>query len=539
MNILLTVLVSAIAAVALPSLLQVVRVLYAQFTSPLRGMVGPENPSLLLGHFRQLEDDSELTKKWKAQYGANFQMKGLFSTRELYTSDTKALTHITNHSDLYQKPGFVRYHLSRIVGTGLLVVEGDDHRRQRKILNPAFGISQIRELTNVLLEKSIQLRDIWAEEIAGEPNGVARINVLSWASKMTLDAIGQAGFNYQFNALDPAGEPSELNNIFNRLFHGPRSKIGTALLLVQAMVPIMRFLPTRGSRLLKKAAAGMSRIGAGLLRDTRAALQEDQGSGNKVRRRDLLSLLLKANETSDAPMGDKDLVAQLPAFFVAGHETTSTAIAWALYALARNPDVQHKLRAELRALDADLDGIPTLDALNSLPYLEQVLRETLRLHAPVAHTGRIAMADDVLPLAKPYTDAQGRVHESLRISKGQLIHIPILDVNTDTEIWGADAELFRPERWDSESLPAAARAVPGVYAHLFTFLAGPRNCIGFRFALAELKALLFVLVRAFEFEIDIPEGGVGRTSSAVQRPNVLSELAMGAQMPLNVKPYRE
>lgn len=94
-----------------------------------------------------------------------------------------------------------------------------------------------------------------------------------------------------------------------------------------------------------------------------------------------------------------------------------------------------------------------------------------------------------------------------------------------------------PERW--ESVPDSARGVPGVWAHLFTFLAGPRNCIGFRFALAEMKALLFVLVRAFEFEIDVPEGGVGNTNAPVQRPVVLTEPEKGAQMPLILRPYRE
>ncbi|KAJ7754371.1 cytochrome P450 [Mycena maculata] len=537
-------LLSAVAALGSYAIFHLVKYLHQQLTSPLRGLPGPPNPSLFLGHFKELTDDSDITQKWKAQYGLNFQMKNLFSTRELYTADTKALTHIAVHSDIYQKAQFVRYLLSRTVGNGLLVVEGDDHRRQRKILNPAFGVPQIRELTSVFVEKSIQLRNIWASEIASADDGAARIDVLSWTSKTTLDIIGQAGFNYHFNALSVAGKPSELNKVFSQIFHGPQSKLQTALRLLQGLVPILRPLasdiplhaphPIGRRRLLQKAQDSMARIGEELLAESRAALNADKSEGEPARRRDLLSLLLKANASDDAPLSDKDLIAQLPAFFVAGHETTSTATAWALYALARNPAVQQKLRTELLTLDTDE---PSLDNLNALPYLEMVLRETLRAHSPVTHTGRIATADDVLPLARPYVDAQGRAHDTLRISKGQLIHIPIFDVNTDTDIWGPDAATFRPERWDA--VPESARAVPGVWAHLFTFLAGPRNCIGFRFALAEMKALLFVLVRAFEFEIDVPEGGVGHTSTPVQRPIVLGEREKGAQMPLIVRPYRE
>ncbi|KAJ7121087.1 cytochrome P450 [Mycena epipterygia] len=528
------VLLSAIGTLVSYAVFCLTRFLYEHLTSPLRGMVGPNNPSLLFGHFKELEHNPSLTGKWKAQYGLNFQMKGLLGTRELYTADTKALNHIVLHSYLYQKAPSVRYTLSRIVGTGLIFVEGDDHKAQRKILNPAFGIPQIRELTSVFVEKSIQLKDIWASEVASSDGGAARIDVLQWISKMTLDVIGQAGFNYHLNALNPAGTPSELNRVLGQILHAPQSHLQKALRLLQAVVPIFRPLPIPGNRLFTEAQAKMSRIGEELLADSRASVKSGFGAGDGTRHRDLLSLLLKANATADVPLSDKDLIAQLPTFFVAGNDTTSTATAWALYALARNQDAQRTLREELLSVDTEN---PTLDELNALPYLENVIRETMRAHSPVAFTSRMAMADDVLPLSRPYVDGEGKIHESLRISKWQMIHIPILDVNTDKEIWGEDAQVFRPERWNH--VPESARAVPGVWAHLFTFLAGPRNCIGFRFALAEMKALLFVLIRAFEFGIDIPEGGVGRTSMAVQHPLVLSERSKGAQMPLVVKTYRE
>ncbi|KAJ7096873.1 cytochrome P450 [Mycena epipterygia] len=524
---------SVIGTLASYSLFHLLKFLYGQFTSPLRGMVGPKNPSLLLGHFKELEDDSALTEKWKARYGLNFQMKGLFSARELYTADTKALSHIAVHSYLYQKPPFVRYSLSQVVETGLIVVEEDEHKRQ----NPAFGVPQIRELTSVFVEKSVQLRDIWADEMTLAAGESALIDVLPWISKMTLDVIGQAGFNYHFNALDPTAKPSELNKVFSQIFHARPSKIRAALRLpISSFLPFLRRFnkvqPFPGSRLLKTAQASMARIGEELLADTRTSLKSKLAPGDGGRRRDLLSLLLKANIAEATPLSDKDLIAQLPAFFVAGHETTSTATAWALYALARNPGAQRKLREELLGLDTES---PTLDELNGLPYLESVIRETMRAHSPVAYTARIATTDDILPLSRPYVDGNGRMHDSLRISKGQVIHIPILDVNLDKETWGDDAAEFRPERWDD--VPAAASAVPGVWAHLFTFLAGPRNCIGFRFALAEMKALLFVLIRALEFEMAVPEGGIGRTSTPVQRPVVLSEMDKGAQMPLVVKRY--
>ena len=89
----------------------------------------------------------------------------------------------------------------------------------------------------------------------------------------------------------------------------------------------------------------------------------------------------------------------------------STAIAWTLYALSCNSAVQTTLRAELRACPTD---IPTMDQLNALPYLEGVVREVLRLYAPVSSTQRIAMHDAEIPLQKPFKDSHGNMQSSIR-----------------------------------------------------------------------------------------------------------------------------
>ena len=98
-------------------------------------------------------------------------------------------------------------------------------------------------------------------------------------------------------------------------------------------------------------------------------------------------------------------------FIVAGHETTSVATTWCLFALTQAPDVQRRLRAELLALDTDT---PDMDALNALPYLDMVIRETLRVHPPVTNTLRVAVRDDVIPLDVPFVDARGEVQYSIR-----------------------------------------------------------------------------------------------------------------------------
>lgn len=102
---------------------------------------------------------------------------------------------------------------------------------------------------------------------------------------------------------------------------------------------------------------------------------------------------------------------EIPTFLVAGHETTSTATAWALFALTQSPESQTKLRNELLSVSTDN---PTMDELNDLPYLDAVIRETLRVHSPVPSTMRVAVKDDILPLGDPVRTTNGEMIDCIR-----------------------------------------------------------------------------------------------------------------------------
>ncbi|KAJ7127450.1 cytochrome P450 [Mycena crocata] len=499
---------------------------YRRMTSPFRYMDGPPNPSWLLGNFGR--NPFAVTQMWQARYGPTFKFHSVFSSLQLYTTDTVALQRIINHSDIYQKSPMVRFNLARLLGRGLLVVEDDEHTKLRKIMNPAFGVSQIRGLTQLFLDKSLELCDVWKREET-DKSGWAQINVMVGLKAMTLDVIGLAGFNYEFHALNPAEKPNELDEAFKEVFvNSTPRKIGLKVFL-SGRFPFLRLF-FRPSQKLVDAHSTMSRIGNQLLQDAKSATAAGE---KEAGRRDLLSLLVQSNmsgEVSDSHrLSDAVVIAQLPTFFVAGHETTSTATTWALYALARSPQVQATLRAELLSMGTES---PSLDALNSLPYLEKVVREVMRLHSPVAFTNRMAMRDDVIPLGTPYTDTKGVQHDRIPVRKGQQIYVPVAAVNRDPRIWGADAAEFNPDRWDS--VPEGAAAIPGVWAHLFSFLGGPHNCIGWRFSLAELKSLLYTLIRTFEFEFAVPLEELGATKTAVQRPMLLSEPDK-PQLPMRVR----
>lgn len=110
-------------------------------------------------------------------------------------------------------------------------------------------------------------------------------------------------------------------------------------------------------------------------------------------------------------------------FIVAGHETTSTATMWCLYQLTQSPDVQRKLRDELLTVETDT---PSMDQLNALPYLDTVLKETLRHHAPVTATTRIAVRDEMIPVGKAFTDKRGRICDHIKYTSSPSAFIHLL-----------------------------------------------------------------------------------------------------------------
>ncbi|THH09705.1 hypothetical protein EW145_g1826 [Phellinidium pouzarii] len=517
--------------------------------SHLHYLQGPKSSSFIYGNLEEIRKagTSELHEEWSVKYGKVMKYKAFFGESRLFTMDTKALNHILTHSVDFQKPAQARFNLSRLLGDGILVTEearyGEIYcgicvfssRLTRCTIskNPSFGPSSIKELTPVFFQKALQLRDIWKSEVeAGQ--GSKTIEVLSWLSRTTLDIIGLAGFDYKFDALNVNQEPNELNKAFATLLNatGMRSPIR----LLQAFFPIFRLIPTERGRDEHLAQTTMRRIAEGLLRQRKSYILGDSSAEKKTsdfEGRDLLSALVKSNMDTELPdtqrMVDEDVLAQVPTFLVAGHETTSTETMWCLFALSQRPDIQTKLRTEL--LDVSTDT-PSMDELSALPYLDIVVRETMRLHAAVPNTIRIAMHDDTIPVGEPFVDKYGKTHTEIKVGKGDGIFIPILALNRTKAIWGDDAAEFNPDRW--ANIPEGAKDVPGVWGNMMTFLGGARSCIGYRFAIIEMKALLFTLLRTFEFELAVPVEDIERRSLVVTRPYLKGQKG-GAQMQLKVK----
>ncbi|OCF32427.1 hypothetical protein I316_05853 [Kwoniella heveanensis BCC8398] len=499
--------------------------------------------------------------EWMKVYGPTFRYRIILGTNRFFTADPVALSYILGHGDLFPKPERTRKGMEDMLGNGVLVAEGHDHKRQRKVLNPSFSPAAVRGMMPIFYDKAYQLRDKFFSLIEGDPEdlgtngeilsptppkeidivpGTKKIDVLSWLGKTTLDVIGLAGFNYDFRALeDPK---NELADAYRKMF-GASMEI-TVGAIIQAIVPFMRHIPTKRVRTVKESRDVTRRIGQRLIEEKKKAISSVHAGGRQLEKNedignDLLSILIKANMAADLrpdqKMTDEEVLAQITTFMLAGNETSSTALTWILYELAKDPDAQKRLRDEVAGVP---DERPSLETLNSLPYLDAVIREVLRLCAPAPSTMRECAQDVVVPLGTPVKGRDGKMIENVRLTKGTAMLIPILNVNTSPDIWGPDAAVFNPDRFLKSDDPSStsANVIPGVWGNLLTFLGGTRNCIGYRFALAEIKVILFVLIRGFEFEELRSKPEIERKSSVVMRPRVVGEEKAGLQMPLLVRP---
>jgi cytochrome P450 len=145
-----------------------------------------------------------------------------------------------------------------------------------------------------------------------------------------------------------------------------------------------------------------------------------------------------------------NIFAEIPIFLLAGHDTSANVMAFVLYELAQRPDLQARLREEMRSLalataSSENSSLTQeeMSTLEKLPLLDAIVRETLRLHPPVPSTIRVAVKDDVIPVSKPYMDRLGCMHDSVPVQKGDIIPIQILLVNRSKEIWGEDAHQWK------------------------------------------------------------------------------------------------
>jgi cytochrome P450 len=356
--------------------------------------------------------------------------------------------------ELFPKTRLDKRVLKPVVGDGLLTAEGDTWRWQRKLASPLFRHTEILNYVPVMVAATRQRLDLWRS--AG---GVRRIEIEEEMTETTFSVISRtilAGIDEQ--------DGEEVKRAGRAYLDPITWEIAAALLLL----PETWWHP--GKRRMKRAAA-QERAAVQRLLDRRRQLQ---GGDDLVGR-----MLAARNPETGEPMSDAQLIDNLATFLLAGHETTAKALTWTLYLLARSPEWQERVRAEVNAVTGGAPVGP--EHVAKLEITQRVLKESMRLYPPVPVLTRV--------------NAQDLELGGMALKAPTLIVIPVYAVHRHHKTW-ADPDLFDPDRFlpDREALFARAQFMP--------FGAGPRICIGSAFAMIEATAILATVLQAATFAWD-------------------------------------
>ncbi len=352
----------------------------------------------------------------------------------------------------YTRPRLARALLRPMLGNGLLNAEGEDWRRQRRLVAPTFSPAAVAGMTALMAREA-------ERQCAALPAGPAPVDMARCATDATMRIIAGALFSGDPRLLTP-----EAGVHIGRLVHAAGQPRLLRMLGLEALDWSPHMIAVRASRRF--------------LRGTLAAIVDERGpaGGGDDFFGGLMRSLYAAMPAADARALAID---NAVTFYVAGHETTAVALAWAAYLLAAQPALQETLRTEATAaLDGAVDTLP-----DRLPRLRAFLDETMRLYPPVVQILREALADD---------DMAG-----VPVRKGEIVAIYPWLVHRHRALWS------NPDAFDMARFAEPRRAALHRFQYL-PFGAGPRICVGARFATVEALVILAHWLAARRFRL--PEG---------------------------------
>ncbi|GAC1400292.1 MAG: cytochrome P450 [Ktedonobacteraceae bacterium] len=336
-----------------------------------------------------------------------------------------------------------------VFGNGIFISEGDFHRHQRKLMTPPFQPRHIASYADTIGLYGERIQHTWTDG--------AIIDVNRQMTNLTMSIIGKVLFDADiFTETDELG--SALTDVIAYFTH-----------VSSMLFPPPYSWPTPRNRRTHKAMQVLHhRIGRFI----------DERRNYPTERNDFLSILLQARDEDGHPMSDEQLMAECLILFLAGHETTATALAWTWYLLCQHPQWYQKVQQEV---DRVLQGrTPTSADLVHLPSCLRVFKEAMRLYPPAYVTARQALREVEI--------------DGYRVPKGWLVVLSPYTLHRREDAF-PDPETFDPERFTPEREKQLPR-----YAYL-PFGAGPRICLGMHFAMMEGQLLLATLAQCVNFAL--------------------------------------
>jgi len=343
--------------------------------------------------------------------------------------------------------------LALSLGNGLVTNDGPHWVYQRKLMQPLFHNRSINPFDEPINRLTNALAERWVRLPAGQSVLMERE-----MGKLTFEAVGTTLFGVDIE--QHADEISKVLEVVNVSTQELRS-----ILLL-----LLPWLPLKHTRASRDAVARLDRIVFGMINARRASSE---------RRDDILDRLLAArDEDTGAGMDERQIRDEVVTLLLAGHETSSNGLAWTFWMLTQHRDVEARLLEELSTV---LNGRPALSSdLPQLPYLKQVVQESMRLLPPVWAIARKSHQDEIF--------------QGYRVPAGAYITIPIYALHRHPEFW-PDPERFDPERFNPN------RTEPRHSYCYIPFAAGPRTCIGAGMAMLEIQLVIANLLPRFRMDV--------------------------------------
>lgn len=395
-----------------------------------------------------------------SKVGPTFERK-ILGTRIVFVSGADTVAELSDETRFRKHLAPAVARLRILAGDGLFTAYSDEPnwRRGHDLLRPAFTQSAMRSYHRTMLDVADELVRHW--DSVDRP-----VDVSADMTKLTLETIGRTGFSHPFDS-------------FRRTTTHP---------FVEAMVGALRhsqirtfFSPPVIGELLWRRADQRNDARIEYLNDVVDSVIDDRKRQGHDGPDDLLELMLRAAREADPNrLDERNIRCQIITFLVAGHETTSGALSFALYYLSKNPEILAKAQAEVDAVWGNDE--PAFEQIAKLRYVRRVLDEALRLWPTAPVYAREAREATTL--------ADGH---HLEAGQGLLVLIPMLHRDP---VWGDNVEDFDPERFSSANVKARP-------AHVYKpFGTGERACIGRQFALHEAVLVLGTILQKFDIEGD-------------------------------------
>lgn len=465
--------------------------------NPLDSLPGPERKPIIGATLRFVNLNTRemfiKLREYHAMYGTRYVVK-IFKRRILHLSNERDVEVVLSHSKNIKKSKPYTF-LSPWLGSGLLLSTGFKWHSRRKILTPTFHFNILKSFLEIIKDKSCDLVKR-LEEYRGE-----EVDLMPVISDFTLFTICETAMGTQLDS-DKSAETSEYKMAI--------LQIGSLLLDRLTKVWLHNDFIFRQFTVGRKFQKCLKQVHS-FAHNVIVERKRQRASGRdptvvaedvfgRKKRLAMLDLLLEAEEKNEIDF--EGIMDEVNTFMFEGHDTTAVALTFSLMLVAEDDQVQDRIYKELQGIFGDSDRRPTISDVAEMKYLEAVVKETLRLYPSVPFIAREITEDFML--------------DDLKIKKGSEVAVHIYDLHRRKELF-SDPEKFLPDRFLNGELKHPYSFVP--------FSAGPRNCIGQRFATLEMKCVLSEICRSFRLE--------PRTKG--WRPTLVAEMLLRPNEPIHVK----